>query len=243
MAVGDGGLRGLCFSLAKFLSMAVSLTAISGSQATACVLPSPPSCESTESEAVCLERAQKWYADQEASRIEYEKKTPEERALIEQTRLWDSTEIIFLARVEKIKLRGKVYLQPEPKLPKRPAGKMPIPPPRVPMPAFPKYGETYEAYLRPIQWIKGPKDFVASWQSVGGMTSCGSSNDGDLAYSYPGDQIVIFSDWATYSQLVRGKWASTKYLSLYGLNREELVEPRILAALTESSIRGNGQPK
>lgn len=213
----------------------VSATAISGSQSIACVMASPPSCESTESEAICLGRAQKWFADQEAARIAYEKKSPEERALIEQAQLWDSHEIIFLSRVEKIRLRGNVYPQPEPKLPKRRAGKMPIPPPPIPVPAFPKFGESYEAYLRPIQWIKGPDDFVASWQHVGGMTSCGSSVDGDLAYSYPGDQIVIFSEWATYSQVVRGKWVSTKYLRLFGLNREELVEPRILASITIES--------
>jgi hypothetical protein len=198
----------------------------------ACQPASPPSCEASESQEICLKRAEQWYAEQEAARIAYEKKTPEERTLIEQARLWDDHEIIFLARIERIKLKGKIYPQLAPKARKPIAGKKPPLPPQIPPVVFPQFGESYSAYIRPVRSIKGPAAFTASWQDVGGMTSCGPYRDGSLSYSYPGDEIVIFANWATTSHMVRGKWVSSEFLSFYGVDQDEVVEPRIKAALT-----------
>ena len=236
MAIGDGGVRKVRLSTKKCLSAAILLVALSSGRSNACVPAGPPPCKSTDSEESCRGRAQRWFADQEAARIAYEKKSPEERALIEQARLWDENEIIFFARVEKIKLRGKVYPPPEPKQPKRSAGKEPAPPVPIFEPAA-QFGESYQAYLRPVSWIKGPQEFSPSWQPVGGMTSCGSSTDGSLAFSYPGDEIIIYANRATTSRMVRGNWVSSEILSLYGVDREELVEPRILNALTSKQHR------
>ncbi|CAN1542274.1 hypothetical protein MCEREM21A_01821 [Sphingomonadaceae bacterium] len=242
MAVGEGRVKKRRRLSVGTAGLAALLITISGGPVAACVVAGPPSCEATESQAACQTRAEKWYADREAARIAYEKKTPAERALDEQSQLWNYNALIFLARVEKIKLHGKIYPQPEPKQPKRKAGKLPVPPPPVLMPVFPKFGESYQAYLRPIRWIKGPQDFSASWQQVGGMTSCGSSNDGSLAFSYPGDEIAVFANWASSSQLVQGQWVSSEYLRLYGIDRADLVEPRILAAITNDPANGN-EPK
>ena len=214
-------------------SLAALLVTFSGGPVAACVMATPPSCEATESEAACAERAQQWYAEQEAARLIYEKKSPAERALDEQTQLWDDNEIIFLARVEKIKLRGIVYPQPEPKAPKPRKGK--IPPPLAPVLIPPLFsGQGHDALIRPIRQIKGPPAFSASWQYVGGVTSCGNTLNGALAYTYPGGDVIVFARWASRSRQVRGKWVSTDYLSLNGLNRDELVEPRIVAALAEA---------
>jgi hypothetical protein len=202
-----------------------------------------PSCEASEGEAACLERIKQLDAAQEAARVAYEKKTPQERALIEQAKLLGSHEFIFLAKVEKIKLRGKVYPQPEPKQPTRIARKGPVPPPEAPFIAFPEYGESYEAYLNPIRWIKGNKVFSPSWQNVGGWTSCGLSNDGSLASSYPDDEIIIFANRASASKMVKGAWVSSEFLSLYGIDRQDLIEPTILTALADSSASNNEPPK
>lgn len=235
-------MRGGGLLTTKCLSAAMVLVVLSSGLANACVLGGPPPCESTEGEEMCRGRAEQWFADREAARIVDEQKSPEERALIKQARYWDEHEIIFFARVEKIKLRGKVFPPPEPKQPKRGAGKKPVPPVPVFVPVL-QFGESYQAYLRPVRWIKGAKEFSPSWQQVGGITSCGSSTDGSLGFSYPGNEVIIFAKWATTSELVRGKWVSSKHLRLYGISPEELIEPRILAALTESSTSGNGPPK
>lgn len=239
MADGQGGVKKRRRLSGGTAGLAALLVTISGGPVAACVIAGPPPCETTESEAACRTRAEQWYADREAARIAYEKKTPAERALGEQSQLWDHNAVIFLARVEKIKLHGKIYPPAEPKRPKRRAGKLPAPVPPVYAPVFLQTGESYQAYLQPIRWIKGPQDFSASWQQVGGMTNCGSANGGSLAFSYPGDEIVVFANWASSSQLVKGQWVNSEYLSLYGIDRADLVEPRILAAITNGPANGN----
>ena len=224
--------RGFAFGISSMAAVLISLLA---TQALACVLASPPSCQATESDQTCLERSRAWYAAEETARIALEKKSPSERALIEQDRLWDDHEIIFLARIDKIRLRGKVFPQREPKAVKSQNGKRPSPPIPLPVPAFRSHGERYEAYIRPLRQIKGATAFAASWQEVGGMTTCGSSTDGALAFSSPGDEIIIFANWAIRSRMVRGKWVSSDYLSLYGVDREGLVEPRILALIVSKA--------
>ncbi|MFN5631667.1 MAG: hypothetical protein ACK473_06610, partial [Sphingomonadales bacterium] len=82
----SGGIAGL----------AALLITVSGGPVAACVVAGPPSCEATESQADCQTRAEKWYADREAARIAYEKKTPAERALDEQSQLWNYNALIFL---------------------------------------------------------------------------------------------------------------------------------------------------
>jgi hypothetical protein len=234
--------REVRLSKKKCLSAVILLAAISSGSSNACVPAGPPPCEPTDGEDACRGRAQQWFADQEAARLAYEKKSPDERALIEQTRLWDENEIIFFARVEKIKLRGKIYPPTEPKQLKSRDRKVPAPPASVFVP-FPQFGESYQAYLRPVSWIKGPPSFVPSWQPVGGVTSCGSSTDGSLGFSYPGNEIIIFANWASTSQMVHGKWVNSKYLRLYGIGRDQLLEPRILSALSERSTADNARPK
>jgi hypothetical protein len=239
VAIGEGGVKKRRRLSDGIAGLAALLVTISGGPVAACVVAAPPSCEATESEAACQTRAKQWYADREAARIADEKKTPAERALVEQSQLWDQKALIFLARVEKIKLHEKIYPLPEPKQPTRRSGKRPAPVPPAYVPVIPHLGEMYQAYLRPIRWIKGPQDFSASWQDVGGMTSCGPSTDGSLAFSYPGDEIIVFADWVSRSQLIRGEWVSSEYLRLYGIDRADLVEPRILAAITNDPANGN----
>ncbi len=214
-----------------FLAMVGATLLVPANPAIACVPDRPPPCDVSEGAEVCQKRAEQWFAEQEAARIAYEKKTPEERTLIEQARLWDDHEIIFLARVEKIKINGKIYPQPIPKPRKPRAGKRPPPPLQIPPPVFVPFGESYSAYIRPIRSIKGPSAFTASWQDVGGMTSCGPGKDGSLSTSYPGDEVVIFANWAHSYRTVRGKEIESTYLDLFGLSRDDLVEPRIKAAL------------
>lgn len=186
----------------------------------------------------CRERAQIWYDEREAARIEYEKKTPQERALIEQAGLWDNHEFIFVARIDKIKIDGKIYPQPQKKktTPKSAKTKnsrdIVLPPIPAPMPVVPMGGQ-YEAFIRPVHWIKGTPSFTAAWRSVGGWNSCGSMPDGALAYSDPDDEFIIFANWATRVSDKKGLQIEDKYLQLYGLEPAELIDPRIKAALAE----------
>ncbi len=224
-----------------FSNLAALIISCLSNQAFACVPDRPPPCIANQSEKDCRERAEQWYADQEAARVAYEKKTPQERALIEQAQLWEDHEIIFLARVEKVKLDGKIYPQPRPKLAKARKGKLPPPPAPVLIPPM-FTGRGHDSFIRPIGQIKGPPTFAASWQYVGGITSCGNTPDGSLGYAYPGDEVIIFASPASRSRQVRGKWESEEYLSLFGLSRAELVEPRILAALS-GGVPSKAEPK
>jgi hypothetical protein len=224
VADGDGGVN---FKRRRigFKGGALVTLALISNPAFACVPDIPPPCEANEGTETCQKRAQQWYVEQEFKRVEYEKKTPAERELIRQAQLWDGHEIIFLARIEKIKLRGKIYPEPRPKAKKPKSGNGPPPPPRLLQPVHVPFGESYSAYIRPIQSIKGPADFIASWQDVGGMTSCGSGMDGSLSFSYPGDEIVIFANWASSTTGSLKVW--TKFLNLYGVDMDKIVEPRI----------------
>ena len=187
----------------------------------------------------CRARAQIWYDEKEAARTDYEKKTPEERALIEQAQLWDNYEFIFVARIDKIKVDGQISPQSPtkkttPKSAKTKNPKGPVPPPIPVSPAaFRSFGKSYEAFIRPVRWIKGAPAFSAAWRSVGGMNSCGTMPDGALAYSDPDDEFIVFANWATKVSYKNGLKIEDKYLQLYGLEPAELIDPRIKAALAE----------
>jgi hypothetical protein len=233
VANGDGGVN---FKRRRigFKGGALITLALISSPAFACVPDIPPPCEANEGTETCRKLAQQWYAEQEIERIEYEKKTPAERELIRQAQLWDGHQIIFLARIEKIKLRGKIYPEPRPKAKMPKSGNGPPPPPHPLQPVLVPLGESFSAYIRPIKSIKGPADFAASWQGVGGMTSCGPGMDGSLSFSYPGDEIVIFAKWA--SSTTGDLKVVTKFLHLYGVDLDEVVEPRIRAVFAGSDL-------
>ncbi|NJM51634.1 MAG: hypothetical protein HC843_12825 [Sphingomonadales bacterium] len=196
MAVGDGAVTKSQRFLARVSCVTAAITGLSGEQLIACVIQGPPPCQAGENMESCRERAQIWYDEREAARIEYEKKTPQERALIEQAGLWDNHEFIFVARIDKIKIDGKIYPQPQKKktTPKSAKTKnsrdIVLPPIPAPMPVVPMGGQ-YEAFIRPVHWIKGTPSFTAAWRSVGGWNSCGSMPDGALAYSDPDDEFII----------------------------------------------------
>jgi hypothetical protein len=179
-----------------------------------------------------MERARAWFAEQEAARIVYERKTPEERELIKQAPLWDAYEFVFLARIEKIKIGEKIWPQPPPK-PKR-SKREPLPP-EPPVPVIQPFDESHEAFIRPVKWLKGSESFKPSWRIVGGSNTCGGSVDGSLGYTYPVQEVVIFANWATRIRTLRGKDVSSQYLHFYGLKREEIVDPKILTALKNAA--------
>ena len=158
-----------------------------------------------------------------------EHKTPEQRELEFQGLLWEQSEMVFVGQVVRVKIDGKVY--PRPEMPQRKGAKKPRIPPPVPMiepVPFLAYGKGHEAYIRSVRMLKGNDSFKPSWHNVGGVTNCGGTNDGSLGSVYPGEKVLVFASWGSRSN---GNDIVTRYLDLHGLQMDEIVEPRLKAAM------------
>jgi len=170
-------------------------------------------------------------AEQDATQA-YRDASPRDRAVIDQTQLWDGYSSVFLARVEKVKVGRRIYsIGPQTmsaaSKPKR-HGRMLPPKPIEPIP-FLSPALDHSVYVRPLHRLKGPKDFKPAWQPVGG-TICGASADGDLSFAMPGDLLIIFIRHDAIMHPTNGVWVESSELSLYGLRREDVVAPQILTA-------------
>ncbi len=199
------------------ISVAASLAVLPIGQATACVPLPPPIREPGESDEAFQ------------ARIKPIEISPEQRELNDQAVSWGGYEMVFLARVEKIRFEGKVYPQPKKRTPKRKAGK--VPPPEILQPLIIPYGTGHEAYIRPLRWLKGPQTVTPDWHSVGSINTCGSASDGALGHIYPDDEVIVFANWQPQFRYVGGKVVESRYLSLYGTEPDKIVEPRIKTAL------------
>jgi hypothetical protein len=91
--------------------------------------------------------------------------------------------------------------------------------------------EPHLALLRPVGRIKGQPGLVPVWREVGGINSCGSTNDGYLSYAQPGDYVVVFAQPLRQLSRAAGKMVDTNDFSLFGLRPEEAVDSRIVDAL------------
>ena len=164
----------------------------------------------------------------------YQDASPRDRAVIDQTRLWDGYSMVFLARVEKIKVGRRIYsIGPQTTFAaskRKLRGRILPPKPIEPVP-FLSPALDHSAYIRPLRLLKGQQEFKPAWRPVGGRTTCGGSPDGDLSFAMPGDVLVIFADAELVMDLGNGAWVASSELSLYGLRREDVVAPPILTAL------------
>ena len=156
-------------------------------------------------------------ADQEATR-RYAALPASERAAIDQARWWDSYPQVYVAQVDHILVRGKVYPAPRKPAPRH-SSTLPLPPvPMEPPPLLTADG--HKAWLRPIARLKGDAAPAPGWQEVGGRTSCGGPPDGALGYTFPGDTVIVFADNG----------------SLFGLDPADSAEPRLIAALRREGL-------
>ncbi len=169
-------------------------------------------------------------------------KTPEQFELEEQARLWDEADKVFVGHIEAVKIMGHVY--PRPKKRRDYRKKRGVIPPILPsepiaMLPFPNGGEVH---IRSLRLLKGEEDFKTSWHFVGGMNSCGSINDGALAFAYTEMELIIFASWQNLYQYVGGKEVASKRLNLYGLNFDEVKDRRLLTAIA-GSYKAKAAPK
>ena len=161
-------------------------------------------------------------ADQEAAR-RYQALPARDRAAMDQARWWDLYPQVYVARVERISVKGRIYPAPD-----RPAlrisdrqrgGAVPPPVPVAPPPLFTPDG--HKAWLRPIARLKGEEaPPLPGWQDVGGRTSCGGPPDGVLGYTFPDETVIVFADEG----------------SLFGLAPADAAEPRLLASLRREGL-------
>ena len=157
-------------------------------------------------------------ADQEAAR-RYQTLPARDRAAIDQARWWDLYPQVYVARVERISVKGRIYPAPHKPAPKRSGILPPLPPVPVPPPLFTLDG--HKAWLRPIARLKGEEVLpLPGWQEVGGQTSCGGPPDGVLGYTFPGEIVIVFADEG----------------SLFGLAPADAAEPRLLASLRREGL-------
>ncbi len=153
-----------------------------------------------------------------------------ERALAEQRGLWELSSVVFLARVERVKIEGTTYPRPMPKKKRRLShGDRRLAPPQFE--PFLSSLEPHQAYLTPILMIKGTGSISPAWHSVGGMTSCGTASDGDLGYAAPGDEIVIFGQHPIQFDRAKNAMVELEELWLDGIARVNVVDPHVLEAL------------
>jgi hypothetical protein len=162
-------------------------------------------------------------------------KTPEQRELELQAQLWENSDIVFVGRFEKIKVKGKAY--PSPKSPNRLAAKRGAPPMLEPPepPILIPFFEGGEAFIKSVYRLKGNILFEPRWHYVGGITSCGNAMDGSLGTSFIGENVIIFASWEEQYQWVDGKEIKSKYLDLYGLKPDQVFELRLQVALANLS--------
>ncbi len=199
------------------LALAVTLIPI---PAAAC-RPDPPLMQEPGESDASFELRRK-QAEAEAA------KTPEQRELEFQARLWEESEMVFVGQVVRVKLDGKIYprlQKPKPKSSRK--GRI-LPPVPIEPPLFMPYGEGHEAFIRSLRMLKGSATIKPSWHYVGGITSCGGTNDGSLGSVYPGETVIIFGGWG---ERVDGRNVVTKYLDMHGLTPDEIAEPRLKAAI------------
>lgn len=172
---------------------------------------------------------------EDATAERYQKLSEAERAAIDQARWWDMYPAIFLVRVEKVRIAGRIYgidrpATAKPRYMVRHGRRVPLPPAPMAPPA-PLTLEAHRAYLSPVAWLKGEPNFTASWQDVGGMTSCGNMVDGDLGFAAPGDTLIVFAQDEALMRQRHGAWVSSKRVALFGLRSEQAVDPRLVAGV------------
>lgn len=219
------------------IRVAVVTAVAAASPASACVPAMPPAPLAGESEEAFHARV---HAELIATQS-YANASKQERTAIDQARWWNEYPMIFLARVERLRIAGRAYGIPKPQSARpryaiRHGRRIPLPPPVLSVPPPPLTLDLHQAYLRPVFWIKGELAFAASWQDVGGLTSCGSTSDGDLGYAYPGDRVIVFAKPLLAFDHVQGKMTESKDFALLGIKPDEAADPRITEALRASGI-------
>jgi hypothetical protein len=210
---------------AAIVTVAATAALLLSTIASACV-PSPPlQQEAGESGAAFALRREVQEAEA--------RKTPEQHELKKQTELWDNSDLVFIGRYDKIKVKGKVY--PSPKKPQqvRKAGTKPPPLEPEEPPIFLPFFDGGEAHIVSVRTLKGTAPFQPAWYYIGGNNSCGGSNDGSLGSTFINQDVIIFASWQNRYQLIRGKEVHSKYLDLYGIAPEDVTEPRLKALLSD----------
>lgn len=161
-------------------------------------------------------------ADQESAR-HYAALPANERAAIDQAGWWEFYPQVYLARIERVSVKGRIYPAPRrPTAPKpAPQRSGSVPPPPVPLEPLPLLtSDGHKAWLRPLARLKGSAVPAPGWRDVGGRTSCGGPPDGSLGYTFPGETVIVFADADT----------------LFGLAPADAAEPRLLAALRREGL-------
>jgi hypothetical protein len=154
-------------------------------------------------------------------------KTPEQHELELQGRLWDDSDLVFIGRYDKIRAKGKVYPSPKKQKQVRKASDKSLPPEPLEPPIFLPFYDGGEAHIVSVLTLKGTTPFQPAWYYVGGTNSCGGSNDGSLGSTFLNQDVVIFASWNDRYQLIKGKEVRSKYLDLYGIAPEDVIEPRL----------------
>jgi len=171
----------------------------------------------------------------EAEEAAYRKLSQQERAAIKQGEWIGNYQLVFVARVTKVKFGQRTY-GPDHFAPTatraaqtegRPDSEL-----VVTAPSIVDFSKVHEVFLEPVSWIKGEAADVVGWHEVQlAWTDCGPP---DLLWSArPGDQVIVFGSILHRPGQAEGKDGEKREFDLFGIPEADATDRRIVEAIAQ----------